>query len=341
MEQTFYTCQSEKSTAEQNPPAAAESRHEQIGEVGLGTSKEKEDSSTEPFSVVPPDGNDQVHQSAELPCSSKGPQSSSSAPQSSIDVENLHGKHSEEPSSSQQSSLPVSNHAIIKMKTKLEMVKSQPETSENVHIKAQQGQEKKRVKPADHVPPGDIVDEDDRRRIERRNRPAPKFDYVDVDNNGVVGGQNDEVSTIYGGKWNSALHTPGQRLEDNLGYMEEGYLGGYGGVSVTGRSVDTRSIVYGSSSRAGNAPRYYDPNTQSQLQQDPNLLGLANPIAQQYEDDATARKNRVAEDERDRKESILKQMKKQQHCVEGFLVALIVLSVVALVIILVMVLRNK
>ena len=136
-----------------------------------------------------------------------------------------------------------------------------------------------------------------------------------------------EVSTIYRDRWNPALHDTVanghcRQLEDRLGYMAGGYLGGYRAV----QSVDS-----------GNNHKY-DPNMYSQLY----LLGLNTTIQKQYEYDAMMQKAKQEEQQKTFKEDRLKErLRKEQHCVEGVLVSLIVLSVVALVFVLVLVLRDR
>jgi len=79
----------------------------------------------------------------------------------------------------------------------------------------------------------------------------------------------------------------------------------------------------------------HDPNTYSQLR----MLGLTTPNARRYEHDETMRRtqSQLAEQEGE-EEDVKRMLRKQQVCVEGALVTLIVLSVVALVVILVIVL---
>ena len=101
----------------------------------------------------------------------------------------------------------------------------------------------------------DINDSNNKTRARserRRNRPTPPgVDYItipgvsinhDINHNIII----DEVSTIYGGIWNAAFQCAGRRLEDTLGYMEEGHAGECSGNRDAG-------IMY------------YDPNTYSQL----------------------------------------------------------------------------
>ena len=116
-------------------------------------------------------------------------------------------------------------------------------------------------------PPKDIMDDDEKRRSEQRNCPPPKTDYIMVNTNTTDNSATSTsgvVFTIYGGKWNPALHDTAanghcRRLKDTMGYMEGGYLGGYSAV----QSLD------GGSGGSGNRNKY-DPSTYSQL----HLLGL-------------------------------------------------------------------
>ena len=147
---------------------------------------------------------------------------------------------------------------------------------------------------------------------------------------GCPNSPGDEVSTIYGGRWDPALQynaTAGRRVEDVLGYMEEG---SYGGILCP----DERRVLRGG--RDCGSTVKYDPNTYSQL----HLLGLKRSDSQQYRQDAKVRKKRLEQHERARRMEVSDGLKKQQRCVEGSLVSLIALSVVALIIILVLVLRG-
>ena len=109
--------------------------------------------------------------------------------------------------------------------------------------------------------------------------------------------------------------------------MEGGYLGGYSNVQSLSGDSD-----------CGNHSKYYDPKTCSQL----HLLGLNTTHQKQYEHDAMMRKTTQEEQQKTFKEDMLKQrLRKEQHCVEGVLVSLIVLSVAALVVVLVLVLRDR
>ena len=58
-------------------------------------------------------------------------------------------------------------------------------------------------------PPKDIMDDDEKRRSEQRNCPPPKTDYIMVNTNTTDNSATSTsgvVFTIYGGKWNPALH---------------------------------------------------------------------------------------------------------------------------------------
>ncbi|KAL9182181.1 hypothetical protein ACHAXT_012833 [Thalassiosira profunda] len=200
-------------------------------------------------------------------------------------------------------------------------------TPENAKIDASVPQEK-RQSSATPTPPPDL-NEEDLRRWERRNRPAPTVDYVDVpygDASHSPKDRGEDVSTIYGGRWDPALHDmAGRRVEDALGYAEEGYgvasvLGG-GGSVATGRSTVLK----------------YDPNSFSQLR----MLGLAGPDERRRERDARQRRLEREGLGKEGKEEDSRRMKRQQRCVEVSLATLIGLSVVALVVILVLVLRGR
>ena len=55
----------------------------------------------------------------------------------------------------------------------------------------------------------DVMNEDDKRRLECRNRPAPQVDYIDVtihNNAHANNNAEEEVSTIYGGRYNPTMH---------------------------------------------------------------------------------------------------------------------------------------
>jgi len=65
----------------------------------------------------------------------------------------------------------------------------------------------------------DVLDDRDRRRLERKNRPQPKIEFLSIpaDLDSV-----DDVSTLFGGVWNERLHQAAHRVEDNvLDHMEE------------------------------------------------------------------------------------------------------------------------
>ena len=135
-------------------------------------------------------------------------------------------------------------------------------------------------------------------------------------------------------------------MGDQLGYTEEGYLGTYnsgdGSSTIVHDYNNCGSMTVASSNKEGRAKsssknRMHDPNTYSQLR----MLGLTTPNARRYEHDETMRRtqSQLAEQERE-EEDVKRMVRKQQVCVEGALVTLIVLSVVALVVILVIVLRK-
>lgn len=66
----------------------------------------------------------------------------------------------------------------------------------------------------------DVLDDRDRRRLERKNRPQPKIEFLSIpaDHDSV-----DDVSTLYGGVWNEQLHHAALRVEDiMLDHVEEG-----------------------------------------------------------------------------------------------------------------------
>jgi len=216
-------------------------------------------------------------------------------------------------------------------------------------------------------------DHEKQMELEKMNRALPSdFNYIMVNPGGggssIASGEED-VSTIYGGKWNPALHAPaGHRLEDNLGYMEGGYLvsgRGGGGGTTDGGANDGNSAI--ATVNYSNCSKYYDPNTYSQLllqQQhrgynsnnnkknnsnvasannaNNNLLGLNTPRDQSHLHESKLRRAKHEREERKfENERVKQQLKKEQCCVEGGLVTLIALSVVALVVIVVMVLRGK
>ena len=178
------------------------------------------------------------------------------------------------------------------------------------------------------------MDEDDKRRSDRRNRPAPNIDTIAVplgNNNTDISGSPivvvDEVSTIYGGKWNPTFYIASPtRLEDTLGYIEEGYAH----ASTSGTFDRSR----------------YDPNTFSQLR----LLGMKDSRSgsrsssaqhKGHADDVEAQRQNVNnEKDGSKDEQLMIRLRKQQYCVEGVLVTLIVLSILALAVVLVLVLRR-
>jgi hypothetical protein len=152
------------------------------------------------------------------------------------------------------------------------------------------------------------LDEAEDFRKQRRNRPAPDIEVISVQNctGGGANYDGEDISTIYGGTWNATLQSATMhRMEDNLGFMEE-----------------------------GRATALYDYNTASQLK----LLGLNDSVSRSRE--AQARKQYYDKQDADVKEQLLKQLRKRHRMIEGFFVTLICVSIGALVVILATVLKK-
>ncbi|KAL7437101.1 hypothetical protein ACHAXH_008805 [Discostella pseudostelligera] len=160
----------------------------------------------------------------------------------------------------------------------------------------------------------------------RRNRPTPpRVDFItipgvstnhDINHNIII----DEVSTIYGGIWNSAFQCAGRRLEDTLGYMEEGYAVEYSGNRDAG-------IVH------------YDPNTYSQLHR-----SRMTQITMHRHNSTKKRLQGCAEEDvgesRKNDAGFWNVWKLQRLYVDGALVALVVLGLLSFVAIVVLVKRQ-
>ena len=175
-------------------------------------------------------------------------------------------------------------------------------------------------------------------RLERRRNkhpappPPPGIDYITVpygstehDNHhhpSVI--IDEDISTIYGGVWNSgALLTGGRRLEDMMGCLEEGY-------------------AIHSSSICGIGGLKYDPNTYSQLRmkqptkhrcQQPNCVSVSPKPKSQFcvEEDVEETRKTVA---------LWNVWRQQRLCVDGSLVALLLVVVLSFIAIIVLVLRK-
>jgi hypothetical protein len=64
----------------------------------------------------------------------------------------------------------------------------------------------------------DLLDDRDRRRLDRKNRVQPQIEFIAIGNEDL-----EDVSTIFGGVWNKQAHYAAHRVEDNvLTQMEEG-----------------------------------------------------------------------------------------------------------------------
>ena len=175
----------------------------------------------------------------------------------------------------------------------------------------------------------DINDSNNKTRARserRRNRPTPpRVDFItipgvstnhDINHNIII----DEVSTIYGGIWNSAFQCAGRRLEDTLGYMEEGYAVEYSGNRDAG-------IVH------------YDPNTYSQLHR-----SRMTQITMHRHNSTKKRPQGCAEEDvgesRKNDAGFWNVWKLQRLYVDGALVALVVLGLLSFVAIVVLVKRQ-
>ncbi|KAL3790415.1 hypothetical protein HJC23_013587 [Cyclotella cryptica] len=149
---------------------------------------------------------------------------------------------------------------------------------------------------------------------QQRNRPSPNFDVIYV-KLGFAGNCEEDISTIYGGKYNPSLHsTNNARMEDHLiGYMEEGQC-------------------------HPNKLPIYDYNTLSQL-----TLGMSNAAvsSEQIDRETQARKLQLEEQDYLMKKARLIRLKRQHRVIEGIFAVLIVVAVGVLISILLVALRGK
>jgi len=155
----------------------------------------------------------------------------------------------------------------------------------------------------------------------------------------------EEVSTVYGGKWNPAMYSASpRRLEDVLGYdVEEGY--GYGGIHHHLYRNDNHYLTLAEGDAHDMAPIPPSHHIQSKHHRldiaHPNILGLLHPAIHRYRFDADARNALLKEQDDQVRRSALESLKRQQKRVEGFFVSLMFASVGALIVILVMVFWAK
>jgi len=155
----------------------------------------------------------------------------------------------------------------------------------------------------------------------------------------------EEVSTIYGGKWNPAMYSASpRRLEDVLGYdVEEGY--GYGGIHHHLYRNDNHYLTLAEGDAHDMAPIPPSHHIHSKHHRldiaHPNILGLLHPAIHRYRFDADARNALLKEQDDQVRRSALESLKRQQKRVEGFFVSLMFASVGALIVILVMVFWAK
>jgi len=155
----------------------------------------------------------------------------------------------------------------------------------------------------------------------------------------------EEVSTVYGGKWNPAMYSASpRRLEDVLGYdVEEGY--GYGGIHHHLYRNDNHYLTLAEGDAHDMAPIPPSHHIHSKHHRldiaHPNILGLLHPAIHRYRFDADARNALLKEQDDQVRRSALESLKRQQKRVEGFFVSLMFASVGALIVILVMVFWAK
>mmetsp|Transcript_18897 Transcript_18897/g.39611 ORF Transcript_18897/g.39611 Transcript_18897/m.39611 type:complete len:694 (+) Transcript_18897:180-2261(+) len=207
----------------------------------------------------------------------------------------------------------------------------------------------------------------ERDRELRRNRPPVDIDVIAIRRRGDtcvslrISGREDgnsdgeededeefsveEVSTIYGGKWNPAMYSASpRRLEDVLGYdVEEGY--GYGGIHHHLYRNDNHYLTLAEGDAHDMAPIPPSHHIHSKHHRldiaHPNILGLLHPAIHRYRFDADARNALLKEQDDQVRRSALESLKRQQKRVEGFFVSLMFASVGALIVILVMVFWAK
>jgi len=195
-----------------------------------------------------------------------------------------------------------------------------PPSPPSTPVPADEEQDRKRQTNGDDNNDDNGVDEQDsrdRERAERRNRAAPNIEFIHV---GDSSSRACDLSTIYGGRWDPACHTA-HRVEDTLGYMEQGY-----GVIL--------SSVAGSLAGTAADPSHCLPDRTCR-----GMLGLG-PDLTRVERDSRVRQAQLAEHEREAADGIVKRLKKQQRAVEGGLLVLILISIAVLVVVAVMVTKK-
>jgi hypothetical protein len=131
----------------------------------------------------------------------------------------------------------------------------------------------------------------------RRKRPAPAIDTITVDL-----GCDEDISTIFGGKYNPDMYAASSRVEDNLiDFAENGK---------------------------------YDPNTMSQL----IVHGLESHV--RFQNESNQRKIELERQDHQMKEERLNLLKRRHCIIESMFAAFIFVAVIVLVGVLVVVLRG-